>query len=247
MNDQCFTDAHLNVNYSHNRDIDGAYIITIKGDTTSEKLAKRCAESCEKVGMRYRKWGAFNGRGDMITTPEHSQGKDWLKWIKVMDHHLSRGEIACFLSHVSLWAHCISIDKPIIILEHDAVMTANFPMHMAYNNIIYLGSAEQAKMGWQVQPIPMHASLNKNYLFIGRAHAYCIDPQIAKRLMAKVIGHGIMETLDIFIRADEFGIVQMGLFAFNEDSETTIDTRKPDVSLTDVAEVEPSKTPIGRR
>ena len=65
--------------------------------------------------------------------------------------------------------------------------------------------------------------------------------------MAKVIGSGIMETLDIFIRADEFGIVQLGLFAYNEDSETTIDTRKPDVSLTDVSNVEPSKTPIGAR
>jgi hypothetical protein len=247
VNDQCKTDGFLNVNYSHNRDIESAYIITLKGDQTSEKLSSRCAESCKEAKQPYKIWDAFNGRGDEIVTPEHMQGKPWLKWIKVMDHHLSRGEIACFLSHVSLWAHCIELDKPIIILEHDAVVRANFPMHMAYNNIIYLGSAEQAKMGWQVHPIPMHASLNKNYLFIGRAHSYSIDPQIAKRLMAKVIGSGIMETLDIFIRADEFGIVQMGLFAYNEDSETTIDTRKPDVSLKDVSDVEPSKTPIGAR
>jgi hypothetical protein len=247
MNDQCVTDSFLNVNYSHNRDVESAYIITLKNDATSEKLSARCAESCSKVKQPYKVWEGFNGRGEQIVTPEHLQNKDWLKWVKVMDHHLSRGEIACFLSHVSLWAHCITLDKPIIVLEHDAVMVTPFPFHMAYNNIIYLGSVEQAKMGWAVQPIPMHASLNKNYLFIGRAHSYCIDPQIAKRLMAKVIGSGIMETLDIFIRADEFGIVQLGLFAYNEDSETTIDTRKPDVSLTDVSNVEPSKTPIGAR
>jgi hypothetical protein len=247
MNEQSRTDKHLNVNYSHDRDIEGAYIITIKGDKTSEKFAARCEESCNKVGMKNQRWDAFNGRGEMITTPEHAQGKDWIKWIKVMDHHLSRGELACFFSHVSLWAKCVELDRPIVILEHDAVVVKNLPMHMAYNNIIYMGSSEQAKAGWAVLPIPMHSSVNKNYLFIGRAHAYSIDPQIAKRMLAKVIASGIQETLDIFIRADEFGIIQMGLLAYNEDAETTIDTRKPDVSLKDTADVVPSFIKVGER
>jgi hypothetical protein len=247
MNDQSRTDEHLNVNYSHIRDVEGAYIITIKDDKTSEKLAARCEESCDKVGMKHQRWEAFNGRGDMITTPSHAQGKDWIKWIKVMDHHLSMGELACFFSHLSLWAKCVELDRPIIIMEHDAVVVKNLQMHMAYNNIIYMGSSEQAKLGWPVLPIPMHSSVNKNYLFIGRAHAYSIDPQIAKRMLSKVIASGIQETLDIFIRADEFGIIQMGLLAYNEDSETTIDTRKPDVSLRDYADVEPSTSKVGER
>ena len=247
MNDQSKTDSYLNVNYSHERDIENAYIITLKGDKTSEKLAQRCIESCNKVDQSYVIWDAFNGRGDEIVTPEQMQDKDWLRWVKVMDHHLSRGELACFLSHVSLWAHCITLDKPIIILEHDAVLLQKLPMHMAYNNIIYMGSAEQALKGWPVMPIPMHASVNKNYLFIGRAHAYSIDPQIAKRLIAKVIASGIQETLDIFMRADEFGIIQMGLLAYDGPSETTIDTRKQDVSLRDESDVVLSATKIGEK
>lgn len=33
---------------------------------------------------------------------------------------------ACSISHMRLWQHCVDIDEPILILEHDAYFTLNF-------------------------------------------------------------------------------------------------------------------------
>ena len=41
--------------------------------------------------------------------------------------------IACAVSHYRLWAMCAKIDKPILILEHDAIFTKKFAR---YNNIL---------------------------------------------------------------------------------------------------------------
>ena len=39
---------------------------------------------------------------------------------------LTRGTIGCFLSHRKSWAHCISRDRPLLILEDDAAPAADF-------------------------------------------------------------------------------------------------------------------------
>ena len=68
-----------------------------------------------------------------------------MSMIKITDHYLTRGEVACALSHISLWAHCVKIDQPIVILEHDAVMVKAFTQHQSYNSIVYLGGSEWAE------------------------------------------------------------------------------------------------------
>jgi len=59
-----------------------------------------------------------------------------------------------------------------------------------------------------------------------RAHAYAIDPQVAKNMLAHVIKYGIHESLDLMLRADIFPVVQMGLYASDVPGETTITDRK---------------------
>ena len=136
--------------------------------------------------------------------------------IKITDHYMTRGEVACALSHISLWAKCVVDDKPLVVLEHDSVMTQPYTQHAVYNSICYLGSHEQVKQGWQVLPTPPHASEGPNYHFICRAHAYAIDPAVAKNMLAHVLKMGICGPLDILLRADIFPIHQMGLYAYNE-------------------------------
>lgn len=104
-----------------------------------------------------------------------------LRWLKVMDHELSVTEVACVLSHFALWVRCLELDQPIVILEHEAVMVQAFLDFQAYNQIVYLGGSAQAR-GWSVLEIHPHATLNPNYHFICRTHAYAIDPAIAKNL-----------------------------------------------------------------
>ena len=201
-------------------DVHGAFIIRVKGDTNSETLAKRCANSCESVGQKYEFWDAYNGIENPIVHPDHHN--EIMDLVKITDHYLTRGEVACALSHISLWAKCVLLDKPIVILEHDAVMLKPYSAHPLYNSIGYLGGREQVQQRWPVKSIPPFASEGKNYHFICRAHAYAIDPIVAKNMLAHVIKMGIHAPLDIMIRADIFPIHQLDLYAYDLDGETTI-------------------------
>lgn len=210
--------------------VESAYIITVKGNENSEKYSKLCQESCANVDMPYKVWDAYNGIGTpgVITTPNHLKNDTAMKMIKVTDHYLTRGEVACALSHISLWVHCVLIDQPIVIMEHDAIMLEKFKEHQAYNSIIFLGSQEWTHHNWGIYPIPPHASDGPNLLFICRAHAYSIDPCIAKNLVSYVIKYGITAPLDMMLRADLFNITHLGVFATDTPSgptDTTILSR----------------------
>lgn len=199
--------------YSYDLLVQKAYIIRVLGNDKSEALAANCAKSCQEVGQNYEFWDAYNGLNGDIVPPAHHN--DFMKMIKITDHYLTRGEVACALSHISLWAKCVSEDTPLIVLEHDAVMIKPYRSHAVYNSICYLGGNEQARQGWQILPTPPHASEGPNYHFICRAHAYAIDPAVAKNMLAHVLKYGILAPLDIIIRADIFPIHQMGLYAYD--------------------------------
>lgn len=217
----------MNLIPCNNMSVDKAYVITVIDNEISESLTNRCIESCSGVGMPVEKWAAFDGTKGQIITPQHSIGKDWVEWVKQYDLELSVTEVACVLSHMSLWAHCATINKPIVVLEHDAIMLQAYYNHIGYNQIAYLGCIEQARLGWQVSPTPPQAAKNEHYRYMLRAHAYAIDPFVARNLLAYFIKYGICESLDISIRADQFSIIQPGLYAFDLPHEqTTITDRK---------------------
>ena len=216
----------IRLDYSYDRSIDAAYIITIKGNETSERLSKRCQESCMQVGMPYKVWDAYDGTSGNIIEPDHLKNTRDMAWLRLHDVELSITEICCALSHISLWAHCVSIDKPIVILEHDAVVLKKLTEHSFFNSIIYMGCHEQYNRQVSMSSIPVHSSIGRNYHFIHRAHAYAIDPQIAKSMLCHVISNGIHESLDVMIRADLFNIIQPDLYAYDAEGDTTINDRK---------------------
>ena len=207
--------------FSYDTVVDKAYIIRVAGNENSEVQAKRCSDSCDSVGQAWEYWEAYNGLSGDIEPPAHHNSV--MKMIKVTDHYLTRGEVACALSHISLWAKCVEQDKPLIILEHDSVMSQAYKQHGVFNSICFLGSHEQVSQGWGVFPTPPHASEGPNYHFICRAHAYAIDPAVAKNMLAHVLKYGICAPLDILLRADIFPIHQMGVYAYDvKGAETTI-------------------------
>ena len=77
--------------------------------------------------------------------------------------------------------------------------------------------------------IPPHASDQQGLdRFICRAHAYAIDPIMAKNLVSYAINHGIITTADAMMRYDMFGIVQEGIYAWDNPhdlSTITLDGR----------------------
>lgn len=212
------------LNNSYNVDVKQAYIISLAGNQISQEMTARCHKSCTDVGMESAVWEAYDGTGEEIKKP--TSHVEFMDLLKVVDQHLSRTEIACALSHIRLWYECVKLDQPIVILEHDSVMIKPYYRHNAYNSIVYLGCSEQAKKGWNVMPIPPHGCNGHNYHFMLRAHAYAIDPAVAKNILAHVLKFGICESLDIMLRADIFPIQQQGIYAFEDRGETTIVHRK---------------------
>ena len=209
--------------FSYDLAVDKAYIIRVKNNEKSEKFAERCMESCVKTQMPWEYWDAYDGTKDVIVPPDHLESHQVMRMLKVTDHYMSRSEVACALSHISLWAKCVEQDKPLVVLEHDAQMAKAYLHHGVFNSICYLGGNEQVSLGWQVLPTPPHASEGPNYHFICRAHAYAIDPAVAKNMVAHVIKYGINAPLDIMLRADIFPIHQMGIFAYDlGNTDTTI-------------------------
>jgi len=217
-------DKSLNLYYSYNNLVRNAYIITVKGNSKSEELSRRCQESCRRVGQSFQVWDAFDGTGNGLVVPDHSKNDPITKMMKITDHYMTRGEVACALSHISLWRHCAEIDEPIVILEHDTIMVNRFESINSFNSVVYLGGSEWAKQGWKIYSVPPHASEGPNYHFICRAHAYAIDPQMAKNLLSHVIKLGICAPLDIMIRADLFNITHQGMFAYDDNVDKTNDT-----------------------
>lgn len=216
-------DVNETLHYSYERNIENAYIISLKNNEISERLTQRCIKSCDNVGRSYKIWEAFDGTTGKIITPEHLKDKHHFGWLKIINTGLTPTQVACFFSHYSLWCHCIEIDKPIIILEHDAIMVQNFEFYNAYGIIIYLGSLEQMQ-GAPVYNIPPHATDYEGHMrTICRAHAYAIDPISAKNLVSHVIKYGIYESLDMYMRADLFTIFQYDLYAYDDpNNESTI-------------------------
>src|SRR5574343_1575977 len=107
-----------NYKFSEAREIDNTFIIRLQGNDESKRLADRCAYSCYSKEQRYTFWDAFDGTKDNVVRVPVARRADWINWIKIPNNKYSPSQVACFFSHVSLWAHCAEIDKPIVILEH---------------------------------------------------------------------------------------------------------------------------------
>ena len=239
--------------YNHfNMKVEGTYIISIQGNEVSQKLTQQCVESCEKVGQpNVNVFPAFDatdspvkvqdhdlgkpiGELGTIKVPEFLHGQAFLNFLRLRRSDLLMTQIACFLSHYSLWCMCLDKDQPIVILEHDAIMTKQYLRHNYLNNIVYLGGCEQQKGSLRSNDtIPPHASDQKGLdRFICRAHAYAIDPAMAKNLVAYSIHHGIITTADAIMRCDMFGIVQNGVYAYDNPHDLSTITEDGKVAGT---------------
>ena len=170
-----------------------------------------------KIKVQNHDLGKPIGELGTIKVPEFLQGQAFLNFLRLKRADLLMTQIACFLSHYSLWCMCLDKDMPIVILEHDAVMVKQYLRHNYLNNIVYLGGSEQISGSLKSEDtIPPHASDQKGLdRFICRAHAYAIDPAIAKNLVAYSIHHGLITTADAIMRCDMFGIVQDGVYAYD--------------------------------
>lgn len=244
------SDEHVRIDHTYSLDIEKAYILSIPNNEKSRIQTEKCQASLERVGMAYEVFSGFDGTGlDSIQTPEHLRDNDFIKWIKIMDHRLTITEVCCALGHLALWAHCMTINRPIVILEHDAIMLLPYTRMLGCNMVEYLGHKSEIKylckdygVATLEQLLPLIAkypqppqlrramlnTVNYNWLYPMGLHAYAIDPMMARRLVSHVLAEGLINPIDALVRSDLFTVVQNGLYACqNDQSElmTTIEHR----------------------
>ena len=215
---------------SFNSTVESAYIIRLEGNDASEGMAQRCANSCDSVGMPWKYHQAFDGTAGRMVVPRQYQDQRWLSWIRHNNESLSPAEVGCALSHISLWAHCLEIDQPIVILEHDAIMVQPYKWHQVRNSICYLGNEGQVTqltindrvLGDPPMPGHNHNIPTHNTVHIKQTHAYAIDPMMANRLLVEIIDRGIHDPVDVMMQNSQFCIMQIGLYAYQVTGESTI-------------------------
>lgn len=117
-----------------------AFVITLKNNQYSNQVANRCIDSARKVGVTVQKFDAVNK-----DVAEQIMKINKLEWtwannntsaaicpITKLHQHVYktadlRARIGCALSHYFLWQHCVDLNQPILILEHDAVFLRPLP------------------------------------------------------------------------------------------------------------------------
>jgi len=177
-----------------------AFVITLPYEKYI-KMAENVIASCKKHNIFCQKWEAFDGLGKNIKIPMNLKNQTHINLLKVQNYNLTFAEIACFLSHYSLWCHCVELNRPIIILEHDIEFIKTYSDHKYNNTIVYLGHEDR-------NILPHVSIYNHFYKFIRGAYAYSIDPMIAKNLVSHVIKEGICRPVDVTMRLDYFHIIQ---------------------------------------
>jgi len=133
---------------------------------------------------------------------------------------LTKGEIGCTLSHWQIWMENKDSDKPIMILEDDALFDGDLEL----KRDIAIDTLESMGKDWDVLylgrvPLPEFGTkedrLTKNIVipkFSYCTYAYCVSPKGIKRLLDYNVQKGI-------IPADEFL------------SSTYVSHPRPDVSF----------------
>ena len=179
-----------------------AYILKI--DTpVSNAYAKVCADSCNKVGL---KWEYFKGYQNQ--TGRSAFGQTGIKNLPSEPYtylerpNSSQKAMACTAGHFAIWKKIAEgPDNAAVVLEHDAIMLQPITINIPENRIVVLGyklpdpsKYDHIKAGPPTELIDITGHEG--------AHAYAMTKTTAKFLIAEIESKGIRSAVDndYFIR-----------------------------------------------
>tara|TARA_B100000287_G_C20626358_1_gene777986 strand:+ start:970 stop:1668 length:699 start_codon:yes stop_codon:yes gene_type:complete len=191
------------------------YVIYIPSSTRSVEVSKECLRVAKDVGkIDVELWEGVDKHNSWNSMLEMG-----LKILPVGGSFVTMGyidsEIGAFLSHLSLWKHCVEINERIMILEHDAMFQREYE-DIEYDGILNLGVPNWGTKKWKGNGVKervdckeyhhahdvynkKHCQCDSKWLF--GAHTYTITPRCAKILIDDAETNGIFAT-DIFIRTE---------------------------------------------
>jgi GR25 family glycosyltransferase involved in LPS biosynthesis len=189
-----------------------AVIIRLKNNAISEKYADECIEQANKFNISLEKYDGING----LTYKDHLEKLN-IKPLKKFKKGLP-GIYGCFLSHYYIWKHCIDLNEPILVLEHDGYFIKQLPENILdrFDDILKLDSQnpydilynqvilDTFENNLEIKDIDNFLVDNGAGNYSWGTYAYIIKPLGAKKLINWIAQHG-------FLPADQ----QIGLNVLN--------------------------------
>jgi hypothetical protein len=134
----------------------------------SSRVIGDCVQSLTQHGWTYQIFPAVDGR--TVTA------QDWHRTgvTMSMEGKMTRrpGAQGCWLSHFALWQQCVESNKPVVIMEHDALVTGPWPEDLNIDQqLVKLFSTAECKVN------PAFGRWSKG------AHAYTVTPAQAQTLI----------------------------------------------------------------
>ena len=183
-----------------------AYVITLRGDRYSERVAQRCVDTGMDVGgVDVKIHPAVPAKDARRLMETYGIAWTWGKGGGGMNHHSYGGSddarIGCALSHLELWMAANFYQKPILILEHDAVFVKKFEP-ISFKSACMIndprGATPRGEYWHSVMQKQGPGVWPKTRIFddsrpdgLAGGSAYVINPKAAKRLLELVSEHGL--------------------------------------------------------
>ena len=158
------------------------FVIVLDGHPISEKQYLDCVQSASRYGWKIDRFSAFYG--NRLTD------SDWQS-IGVRCEVKKPGVKGCYMSHFHLWLKCISLNEPIVVLEHDAVIQSSWPELKINSAVIKLHNYYRDPTSHK----RLHAVTGR---WSHSAHAYCLTPEHAGVLIKKAREIGMIP-VDVFL------------------------------------------------
>lgn len=162
--------------------IDRALIIRRKTVELSIKYAETCIESCEQHGLPYEVIDAID-----FLECDQAFAKVGVK--KQPGYHNHMGNCGCHASHIKCWKRIIDLNKPCIILEHDAIVKGNV-RNIDIPDMAVVTFGHRVARVDDYDPIGPCEKLIQINKAVG-VHACALTPQTAKWLVADAETNGI--------------------------------------------------------
>lgn len=167
--------------------IDRALIIRRLKVPISMEYAQMCAESCEKNDLPY----------EFIEAVEFLECGEAFKSVGSFKHESynnTMGNCCCHSSHIKSWKRIVEIDKPCIILEHDAIVKGDvrnidIPDMAATTFGLRVANVDDYE---PIGPIEKMIQIEKA---VG-VHACALTPNTAKWLYEDAINNGVAIGVD---------------------------------------------------
>lgn len=184
------------------------YIINLPQYENSVQWANEAFASAINCGWNVSLFNGVNGHTETLNDYNVKIYQGNKKCIKYLQRPGTQG---CFLSHYKLWLHCVEINQPIFIFEHDVLF--NKPTGIIeFTDIIKFEGFFQAK------------PINPGNWWEG-ARAYGITPSGASKILDWVNINGAMPAdwmlcdgiVDIVFDYNEKVVVNQHDFSFTKD------------------------------